>query len=119
MLKTASNAACVVQIFNSFLTNACHSNIECMGYILEEEGRGRKRRGAEVTQFERGLLAVMGPLAALASQPQRSTPALPDEEEAALFRVRSFAMKRLSVARLRCEVHQLVLEAEMEELGRE
>ncbi|CAL8286273.1 unnamed protein product [Arctogadus glacialis] len=99
------------------LVSSC--NIECMGYILEEEGRGRKRRGAEMSQFERGLLAVMGPLAALASQPQRIPPALPDEEEAALFRVRSFTMRRLSVARLRCEVHQLVLEAEMEELGRE
>ncbi|CAL8353997.1 unnamed protein product [Boreogadus saida] len=82
-------------------------------------GRRGQGRGAEMSQFERGLLAVMGPLAALASQPQRIPPALPDEEEAALFRVRSFAMRRLSVARLRCEVHQLVLEAEMEELGRE
>ncbi|CAL8265638.1 unnamed protein product [Merluccius merluccius] len=78
------------------------------------EGRGRKRQGPEMSSFERGLLAVMEPLAALASQPQP-----PWDEEAAFFRGLIPAMRRLSIprrARVRYEMHQLVYRAEMEEL---
>ena len=39
-----------------------------------EEGRGRKRRGPEMTCFELGLLAVIEPLAVLASPPPPPPP---------------------------------------------
>ncbi|KAK0134395.1 hypothetical protein N1851_030052 [Merluccius polli] len=80
------------------------------------EGRGRKRRGPEMSTFERGLLAVMEPLAALASQPQ---PQPPWDEEEVFFRGLIPAMRRLSIprrARVHYQIHQLVYRAEMEEL---
>ena len=42
-----------------------------------EEGRGRKRRRTEMSSFEQGMLALMEPLATLASQPQPQPPPQP------------------------------------------
>ncbi|CAL8313067.1 unnamed protein product [Merluccius merluccius] len=83
------------------------------------EGRGRKRRGPDMSNFELGLLAVMEPLAVLASQPQQQPQPQWDEDEI-FFRALMPAMRRLSIprkARLHYEIHQLVYRAEMEELG--
>ncbi|KAK0143112.1 Transcription factor Adf-1 [Merluccius polli] len=89
------------------------------------EGRGRKRRGPDMSHFERGLLAVMEPLAVLASQPQPRPQQQPQpqpqwDEDEVFFRALMPAMRRLSIprrARLHYEIHQLVYRAEMEELG--
>ncbi|CAL8263505.1 unnamed protein product [Merluccius merluccius] len=87
------------------------------------EGRGRKRRGPDMSHFERGLLAVMEPLAVLASQPrpqQQPQPQPQWDEDDVFFRALMPAMRRLSIhrrARLHYEIHQLVYRAEMEELG--
>ena len=49
-----------------------------------EEGRGRKRRRPEMSSFEQGMLALMKPLATLASQPHpqpQPQPQPPSEDE--------------------------------------
>ena len=81
-----------------------------------EEGRGRKRRRTEMSSFEQGMLALMEPLATLASQPQPQPQPQPPSEDEIFFMSLLPAMRRLSSpsrAMVRYEVYQIVSRADM------
>lgn len=91
-------------------------------HMEQEETRvankGRKRKGHEMSAFEREMLSAIEPLTQMASLPRPPLPQTsPEDEDEMFFKSLSPSIRRLPLtrrARLRFEIHQLVYQAELE-----
>ncbi|KAL0146665.1 hypothetical protein M9458_058005 [Cirrhinus mrigala] len=80
--------------------------------------KGRKRKGHEMSAFEREMLSAIEPLTQMASLPRPPLPQTsPEDEDEIFFKSLLPSIRRLPLTRrgrLRFEIHQLVYQAELE-----
>ncbi|KAI9541430.1 hypothetical protein NQZ68_029798 [Dissostichus eleginoides] len=87
--------------------------------IVEGRDRGKRRRGREMSPFEKGLMSAVSPLLMPAPRPPPPPPVvvLVEDEDELFFRSLLPSMRRLSIskrARVRFQIHKAIFEAEQE-----
>ncbi|KAI9523173.1 hypothetical protein NQZ68_030521 [Dissostichus eleginoides] len=87
--------------------------------IVEDRDRGKRRRGREMSSFEKGLMSATSPLLMPAPRPPPPPPVvvLVEDEDELFFRSLLPSMRRLSIskrARVRFQILKAIFEAEQE-----